>query len=228
MARRTAEDKGSTDGVEAFPSQQPAPRRRGLLPFWAVAATVVVVVAGIWVSALTRKSPKIVKPPAGTASAPATGSSPSPVASGVPATTIQAFAALSAPQQTAIMQQVLDHYDDVLAEAYSTLDPALLPQVLTGAELQLQQQQLQGLVQRNQPEAETDTFSVLSVAAFPQFGFVSVDGVSGAGTVSFLDPTTHQPTGPTTVLPSKRGSLTIVAGDGVWKVKENVQEQATP
>lgn len=225
MARRV-EEKRSSDELGALPLEQPVPQRHGLLPFWVVAAAVVVVVAGIWAFALTRSSPKAVNPPAVTASAPATGNVPSPVASGVPATTIQAFAALSRDQQIAIMQQVLAHYGDVVNQAYSTLNPTLLPQVLTGAELQVQQQQLQGLIQRNQPESSTSQGTVLSVATFPQFGFVSVDA-QGTETGYVLNPTTHQPTGPPTVVTGRR-SHTLVIEDGVWKVKESIQEQPTP
>ena len=231
MARRTAGEKRRSEEAKALPLEQPASRRRGRLSFWALATAAVVVVAGIWAFALTRGSSRAVKPPVvsatgSTPTAPATPSTASPVVSGVAATTIQAFAALPAAQQTAIMQKVVQHYNDVLNQAYSTLNPALLPQVLTGAELQVQQQQLQTLIQRNQPETANSQATILSVAAFPQLGFVSVD-LQGTETGYALDPTTHTPTGPPTVTNS-RGSLTIVAEDGIWKVKESIQEQPTP
>jgi len=139
---------------------------------------------------------------------------------------IQAFALLPPDQQKAIMQQVLDHGDAVLNEAYSTLNPALLPQILTGPALQVDQQQLKGLIQRNQPETSTGTGQVLHVIASAQFGFISVD-YQGTETDYLLDPKTHQPVGtPTTVGPGRQ-SLTIVDEDGVWKVKEIIQEQHT-
>jgi hypothetical protein len=220
MARRTAEGKRSSDESEALPLEQAAPRRRRLAPFWLVAAVFVVIVAGIWVFALTRSSPHAVKPPPAPSVAPSSAVAPSPAATMPAATSIQAFAALPANQQKAIMQQAMDTYSQVLAQAFRSLNPSLLAEVDTGAELNVQQQDLAQL--HGRPESVTGNGTVLSVTASPSLGFVSVQ-VQGTETDQWLDPTTLQPTG-TPVTGSTVSSYSLVIDGGVWKVSEHIQE----
>lgn len=220
MARRTAEGKRSSDEAGAPPQEEPGPRRRSLAPFWLVAAVSVVIVAGIWVFALTRSSPHAVKPPPAPSIAPSSTVAPSPAATMPAATSIQAFAALSASQQVAVMQQALNTYDDVVSEAARTLNASLLPEVATGAELQVQQEGL--AQQQGRPEAMTGQGSVLSVTPAPQYGFVSIQ-VEGTETDQWLDPATLQPTG-SPVSGSARSSYSLVIVAGAWKVQEHIQE----
>jgi hypothetical protein len=223
MARRTAEGKRSSDESEALPLEQAAPRRRRLAPFWLVAAVFVVIVAGIWVFALTRSSPHAVKPPPAPSVAPSSPVAPSSAAKMPSATSIQAFAALPADQQKAIMQQAMDAAGEAISQVSRTLNASLLSEVATGAELQVLQQGL--AQQQGRPESVIGNGTVLSVTASPAFGFVSVQ-VQGTETDQWLNPTTLQPTG-TPVSGSSVSSYSLVIEGGVWKVNEHIQESGS-
>lgn len=221
MGRRTVEGKTSTEEVQRLPAEllpAPPPRRQGLR-MAAVVAGFLVLVAGIWTFALTRRAPERDAP--GT-----TGGAPSPAVSSPPAMTLEAFAALPSEEQKAIIEQAIARAGAILDEAYRTLNPALLPQVYTGAALELQQQQLGELVKQGRPSMSTSEGRILHIAAFPELGFVSVI-VEGTETSWWLDPKTLQPTG-TPAVRSGRSSLTLVLEDGVWKLKERIEMEATP
>jgi hypothetical protein len=223
MGRRIDENRPVEAEREAPPLGQPvASRRRGAVPVLLLVAAVVVVVAAVWIFAVTRSSPRVVKPATPASVAPSTRSgSTSPASVSMPAaTTIQAFAALPAAQQQAIMQQALDTYDEVVAEAARTLDASILSDVATGAELQVQQQGLAG--QQGRPESMTGQGTVIAVQPAPQYGFVSIQ-VEGSETDQWLDPTTLKPEG-TPISGSARSSFSLVIEGGVWKVSEHIQE----
>src|SRR5216683_78905 len=135
MAKRTEERHQRVE----VPAEAPA-RPQG--PFWlgwGALALVLAVGVGLftYMSVHTTHSP----PPPPASSPPAASSAPA-LGPGVPATTYADFAALAAIQQRAVMQQAIDHYGAVLADAIRRLDASRLPQVATGAQLQVLQQTL--------------------------------------------------------------------------------------
>jgi hypothetical protein len=225
MAKRTQERH---QGVEAAP-QGPAEKER---PFWlgwiAFAVVVAVVVGLVWVMYVPQH--QLTTPlPGSQASSPPTAAptqaAPS-IGPGVPATTYNDFAALPSPQQQAVMQQAIDHYLAVVADTFMHLNPALLPEVATGAQLQVLQQAVQGAIEKHQPVSEQGAATILHIVLSPRpYTFVSID-VRGTGTDQYLDPTTLQPIGtPNTT--TSRSSFSFVIENGVWKVSEHIQEQAS-
>ena len=140
----------------------------------------------------------------------------SPPALAVP-TTVAAFAALSHDQQRLVMQQVLGHYNSVIAQAYRNLDLGLLPDVLTGAALQTQQQQLGSLKAQGKPTGGDASFTITGIGTTPALGVVQVR-IEGTDRTSFLDPKTLQPVGQPNVN-STPATYTLVPEGGVWKVE---------
>jgi hypothetical protein len=131
--------------------------------------------------------------------------------------TVAGFAALTPDQQRTLMSQELDHYNSVLDQAYRTLDLSLLPQVLTGPELQTQQQQLGALKAKGTPGGGSHNDVITGIGVAPALGSVTVQ-VAGSDTSWWLNPTTLQPEGqPNTV--TTPTAFTFVPEDGVWKVK---------
>ena len=219
MAKRTEERPGVN--VPGLPPSEPRRRLGWVGP---VAFVLVVAVAAV-VVAVTRPGGHA-KPrnPAGS-SAPVSSPS-SAAAQGVPATTYEAFAALSPAQQEAVMQAAMDHYGAVYAQALRTLNPALLPETATGDLLGVLQQKLATTIKNGYPIDEEGHATVLQVLMSPQpYSFVSVH-VQSTGTDQYLDPKTLQPIG--TPEPSTGAtSFSFVIDGGVWKASENIQD-ATP
>lgn len=221
MARRTEArpDVGPPGQVPPVPPSEPH------RPFWLgwIALVVVVLVAlgGVGYLVLSGRGghPQPANSPA---SKPTPGASDS-VGPGVPATTYADFAALAPAQQQATMQQALAHYSAVLYEAYKTLNPALLPQIATGAELQVLQQDLGAAIQANRPGTGTSSFQILHILISPQpYSFVSVD-FQGTDVDQYLDPKTLLPIGTPSTTTARR-SFSLVIDGGVWKVRDNIEE----
>lgn len=198
-------------------------------PFrWAllVFAIVIIVAGGVVVYVLGSRTKPAPPLPSTQASNPPTALPTQilPSVGPAPATTYDDFAALPSPQQQTVMLQAIDHYSAVVAEAFRTLNPALLPQVATGGELPVLQKGLQTAIQKHQPENLESQATILHIVLSPRpYSFVSID-VQGTGSDQYLDPTTLQPVGtPSTT--TLRSSFSLVIEDGVWKVSEHIQEQ---
>ena len=225
MARRTQERH---QGVEAGPqglAEEERPFRWGLLVF----AIVIVVAGGLVVYVLGSRTQPTRPLPGSQASSSPPAAPPTQLVPSVgpaPATTYDDFAALSSYEQQAVMQQAIDHYLAVVADTFMHLNPALLPQVATGAQLQVLQQAVQQAIQKHQPVSEQGSATILHIVLSPRpYSFVSID-VRGTGIDQYLDPTTLQPVGtPNTT--TSRSSFSFVIENGVWKVSEHIQEQAS-
>jgi hypothetical protein len=134
--------------------------------------------------------------------------------------TVAAFQALGPTQGKAVMQQELDQVIAVLAKAYRNLDPTLLPQVMTGDALRVQQQQVASLQAKGTPTGGTDSYTITGIGTAPALGSVSVQ-TQGTEQTWFLDPKTLQRVGQPNVS-SGPATYVLVPEDGVWKVKEVV------
>jgi hypothetical protein len=132
-------------------------------------------------------------------------------------TTVAAFQALGPTRGKAVMQEELDRYNSVLDEAYRNLDPSLLPEVTTGPELQVQQQQLAQLKAEGRPTGGSDSYTITGIGTAPALGSVTVN-IQGSESSWYLDPTTLQQVGQATVN-NQPASYTFVPEDGTWKVK---------
>lgn len=219
MAKRTEERQ---PGVEV-PAEAPVHPQGPFWLGWGALALALAVGIGLvaYMSVHATHAPR--PAPAGSQAPPAASSAPA-LGPGVPATTYADFAALPPIQQRAVMQQAIDHYGAVLADAIRRLDPSRLPQVATGAQLQVLQQTLQGAIDRHQPQDVQNQDTILRIVMSPQpYSFVSVDG-QGTEIDQALDPKTLQPIGsPTTT--TAHSSLSFVIEEGVWKVSEHIDEQ---
>jgi hypothetical protein len=163
--------------------------------------------------------------PGKSATAPAASAAPS-LPAPVPATTFEAFAALSSEQQQAVMQAAVDRYGAVVGQVFQTFDGSLLPQVATGDELGVLQQDLQTAIKNGYPTVDHSQVTILSIALSPKpYSFVSVH-IQATGTDQYLDPKTLQPLG-TPAPSSGTSSYSFVIDGGVWKVSEHIQD-ATP
>jgi hypothetical protein len=224
MARRTQERHQGAEAAPQGAAEKERPFRLGLIVF----AIAIVIAGGLIVYVLGSRTHPTPPVPSTQASSPPTAAPTQilPSVGPAPATTYDAFAALPSPQQQTVMQQAIDHYSAVVAEAFRTLNPALLPQVATGGELPVLQKGLQTAIQKHQPESLESQATILHIVLSPKpYNFVSID-VQGTGSDQYLDPTTLQPTGtPSTT--SLRSSFSLVIENGVWKVSEHIQEQQT-
>jgi hypothetical protein len=115
------------------------------------------------------------------------------------------------------MQQAIDHFNAVLGEAYRKLDLTLLPEVTTGPELQVQQQQLANLKAQGRPTVEEGTYTITGIGVAPALGSVSVR-TEGTDQTWYLDPKTLQRVGQPNVN-NTPATYTFVPEGGVWKVK---------
>jgi hypothetical protein len=224
MARRTQERHQGAEAAPQGPAEKERPFRLGLIVF-----AIAIVIAGGFVVYMFGSRTQPTPLPSSQASSPPTAAVPTQILPSVgpaPATTYDAFAALPSPQQQSVMQQAIAHYSAVVAQAFRTLDPALLPQVATGGELPVLQKGLQTAIQKHQPESLEGQATILHIVLSPKpYNFVSID-VQGTGSDQYLDPTTLQPIGtPSTT--ALRSSFSLVIEDGVWKVSEHIQEQQT-
>jgi hypothetical protein len=226
MARRTEGPTKEGSGPDQLPPSAPPTQERPFWLGWAALIIVIVVGVGLVVFLSTRPGGKPLPlnsaPPGASPSAPAPSVAPS-LPAGVPATTYAAFAALPPTQQKAVMQEAIDNYSKVVAQAFRTLDPGLLPHIATGGELGVLQQELQVAVQNHQPQSLQSQASILNIVMSPQpYSFVSIN-VQGTGTDQDLDPTTLQPIG-TPNTSTVTSSFSLVIEDGVWKVSQHIQE----
>jgi hypothetical protein len=221
---RQLPDRRAGEPSDPLQPHPPSGRER---PSWLpwVALVIVAAVGGglVWYVSPSETRPQPVQSSPTTSSS--TGASAT-LAPGVPATTYAAFAALPPAQQQATMQQAMAHYSAVLYEAYRTLNPGLLPQIASGPELQVLQQNLAAAVQADRPGTGTSSFTILHITMSPQpFTFVSVDA-QGTDVDQYLDPRTLLPIGtPNTT--TTRSSYSFVIDAGVWKVQNDIQEQPT-
>jgi len=224
MARRTQERHQGVEAGPQGPPEKERPFRLGLIVF----AVVIVFAGGLVVYLFGFRTHPAPPLPSTQASSPPTAAPTQlvPSVGPAPATTYDAFAALPSPQQQAVMQQAIDHYLAVVADTFMHLNPGLLPEVATGAQLQVLQQAVQGAIQKHQPVSEQGAATILHIVLSPRpYTFVSID-VRGTGTDQYLDPTTLQPIGtPNTT--TSRSSFSFVIENGVWKVSEHIQEQAS-
>src|SRR6266446_5092658 len=149
MARRTQERHQGAEAAPQGPPEKERPFRLGLIAF-----AVAIVIAGGLVVYVSGSRTQPTPPPSTQASSPPTAAPTQilPSVGPAPATTYDDFAALPWPQQQTVMQQAIDHYSAVVAEAFRTLNPALLPQIATGGELPVLQKGLQTAIQKHQPE----------------------------------------------------------------------------
>lgn len=211
MAKRAEEHPGIN--VPGLPP--PEPRRR-LSWIGPVAFVLLVAIAAVVVA--------VVRPGGHAKPHQPAPRSPSPAASqSVPATTYEAFAALSPAQQQAVMQGAIDHYGTVYAQALRTLNPALLPEIATGDLLNVLRQNLTTVIKNGYPIDEEGHATVLQVLLSPQpYSFVSVH-VQSTETGQYLDPKTLQPIG--TPGPSAgSSSFSFLIEGGVWKASEHIQD----
>ena len=186
-------------------------RRNWTIVRWAGALAIIglaMVATAFIVTARAKSAPPAAAPPAATPTAPA--SAPAM------ATSVAAFAALPADQKKVQMQQAIDHYNAVLDQAYRNLDLTLLPEVLTGPELQTQQQQLGALKANGTPGGGDHTYTITGIGAAPALGSVSVR-IEGTDRSWYLDPKTLQPVGQPNV-DNRPATYTFVPEGGVWKV----------
>src|SRR5882672_3003203 len=124
-------------------------RRNRTMVRWAGALAIIglaMVATAVIVTARAKAVAPAAAPPAATPTAPA--SAPAMASS------VTAFAALPADQKKVQMQQAIDRYNAVIDQAYRKLDLTLLPEVTTGPELQVQQQQLANLKSQGRPTVE--------------------------------------------------------------------------
>ena len=206
------------------PGPWPAPpeEHRSLLGWAALAFVVVVALAGGGWFVLGQRTRHHQPTPGNSASAPSTAGTPS-LPAPVPATTYEAFAAMSTDQQQAVMQAVFDRDNAVWEEAVRTLNLSLLPQIATGDELGVLQRALQTVIKNGYPVAATNQTTILQVVMSPQpLSFVSVH-VQVAATDQYLDPKTLQPIG-TPDPSSGTSSFSFVIQDGTWKESEHIQD----
>jgi hypothetical protein len=222
MAKGTDERTQSDLGV---PGQLPPQRHRSAwLPWTGLVAFIIVGSVAVLIYANVSRPTQhhvVIPPPASVA--PTAGPAGS-IPPAVPATTLEAFAALSPQQKDVVMQQVLQRYATVLEEAYSNLDPALLSEVATGDELQTQTTTLQGLIDKHQPQSSSIQFTIIGIAAPAPLAFVSVDTRSTETDVP-LSPTTLQPVGSAATVVPTHSSFTMVIQGGTWKVRDQIEEQ---
>jgi hypothetical protein len=152
----------------------------------------------------------------GYANSPPPSAAPLPAVPGMPAT-VAGFAALTPDHQRTLMQQQLTRFDAGLDSAYRTLDPSILSQVTTGAELQTQTQLVESLKAKGTPGGGTHTHTITGIGVAPALGSVSVR-TQGTDTTWWLNPQTLQPMGtPNTIATS--GTYVFVPEDGTWKVE---------
>lgn len=225
MARRTETkpEVGAPPPIRP-PGPWPAPpeEHRSRLG-WAALAFVVVVAltAGGWF-VLGHRTRHHQPTPGSSSGAPSTANTPS-LPAPVPATTYQAFAALSSDQRQAVMEQVMKTYNETVGLAVKNLDPSLLPRVATGDELTALQTALNAAIQKRQPVSDSATAAIRAIVMSPQpYSFVSID-VLATETSQYLDPATLQPLGTPSVT-NGRSSFSLVIEGGVWKVSEHIQE----
>lgn len=225
MARRT-EAKPDVGAPPPIGPEGPWPAppeerraRRGWVALVIVLVAVAVVATAGWL-VLGQPAQHHTAPPRNPAAS--TAATPT-LATPVPATTFQAFAALSSDQQQAVMQAALDRYTAVGAEAFRTLDPSVLPQAATGDELDVLQQGLQAMIKAGYPEDDSGQDTILQVLLSPQpYSFVSVHARSEE-TTQYLDPKTLQPVGTPSVT-SGTSTFTFVIEGGTWKVSEHIKD----
>lgn len=229
MARRTeVPTRPDVGGPDLLPPPGAGEKEGPFWLGWIALAIVLAAGVGLFVYMSThpgaKPAPVSNPPPAASPSAPSASSAP--ITGGVPATTYADFAALPGPQQIAVMQQVIDHYGEVVALASRTLDPNVLPRVATGAQLQALQKNLQPFIQYGHPVDDRSQAKILHLAMSPApYSFVSID-VQATGTDQYLDPKTLQPIG-TPKATSGRSSFSFVIEDGIWKAGEHIQEPSS-
>jgi hypothetical protein len=99
-----------------------------------------------------------------------------PIGGAVPANTYDAFGTLPAGEQQALMQQALARYDAVVANAFSSRDPAQLPEIATGTQLSVLQEDVKGAAREHQCAGPAQHATALHVALSSQpYRFVAVD-----------------------------------------------------
>ena len=187
-------------------------RRNRTIVRWAGALAVIglaMVATAVFVTARATGVTRPAAPPAATPTAPASGPAM--------ATSVAAFAALPADQKKVQMQQAIDHTIALLAQAYRELDPTLLPDVMTGPALQVEQEQLRTLKAEGRPTGGDHTYTITGIGVAPALGSVSVR-TEGTERTWYLDPKTLQPVGQPNVNTAP-ATYTLVIEDGVWKTK---------
>jgi hypothetical protein len=187
-------------------------RRNRTIVRWAGALAIIglaMVATAVIVTARASGVAPAAAPPAVTPTAPASGPAM--------ATSVTAFAALPADQKKVQMQQAIDHVIAVLAKAYRNLDPTVLPEVITGPALQVEQEQLATLKAEGRPTGGDHTYTITGIGVAPALGSVSVR-TEGTERNWYLDPKTLQRIGQPNVN-SAPATYTLVIEDGVWKTK---------
>ncbi|HEU5002538.1 MAG TPA: hypothetical protein VFW71_07160 [Actinomycetota bacterium] len=153
-------------------------------------------------------------PPGGTPSLPAP----------VPATTFEAFAALPADQQQAVMLEVMNRFNEVVNQSSERLDASVLPLVATGDELGALKQRFQTLQQSGYGLSTGTQVTVLRVVMSPQpYSFVSIH-IQSTETAQYVKPTTLEPVGSPAPATSVTSSFSFVIEDGTWKASEHFQD----
>lgn len=187
-------------------------RRHRTMVRWAGALAIIglaMVATAVIVTAQAKTAPPAAVPPPATPTAPA--SAPAM------ATSVTAFATLPADQKKVQMQRAIDHTIAVLAQAYRDLDPSLLPEVMTGPALEVEQNQLGTLKAEGRPTGGDHTYTITGIGVAPALGSVSVR-TEGTERTWYLDPKTLQPVGQPNVN-SAPATYTLVIEDGIWKTK---------
>jgi hypothetical protein len=187
-------------------------RRNRTIVRWAGALAIVGLAMVATAVVVTARAKAVAPAPARPAATPTASASAPAIA-----TSVAAFAALPADQKKVQMQQAIDRYNAVIDQAYRTLDLTLLPEVTTGPELQVQQQQLGTLKAEGKPTGGDDIYAITGIGVAPALGSVSVR-TQGTERNWYLDPKTLQRVGQPNVN-NAPATYTFVPEDGVWKVK---------
>jgi hypothetical protein len=183
----------------------------------AMVATAVIVTAG------ARTVAPAAAPPAAVPTAPA--STPAVV---VPAwSTYEQFYALTPAQQSVVMQQALDHSNQIVEEALRTLNANLLSQVASGSALDVLTKSVQAGRQAGHPIGSDHQYRITAI--YPQVPPTPLVIVHVVGTERswYLGPTGQ----PITATSSRDGSESIhfvLGGGGQWKIQEAHSDSEVP
>jgi hypothetical protein len=223
---REIEDRRLTEAPPRIPGPPAPPEKRPArwLP-WVGVVVLVALLGGLLL--FMRGKPAHHPTPVNSvgASGPTPSAAPSAAPSlsaPVPATTYQAFAALPMDQQKAVMLAAINRYDEVLNQAYETLNGSLLPLVATGANLSLLQQKMVTVRNTGYALKEVDQNTVLQVLIPPSVDLVSIQ-LQSISTLQYVSPTTLQPVSSPGAPSSSTTIFTFVIQDGTWKVSEHLQ-----